>query len=251
VITKTCGLPDEDLVNFDIQGVAMIISMKVLGKVSFSKLSSIIFLSVCVLLCSSSRAQTSPDTQTVKLTFEVSSHHPESPVQIEQIEIDGKSVPFGTPVEVSAAWMQKMVVFVKNVSPKSVVQGGLILTFPETGSGNSGDPMVASLASIGQRPKNTIYSPDGTPAAASDAQNPPINVPTNQLLRFTFSDDSAMKFASQKAPQITRVRVGLGTFFFEDSTAWNVGVFSAPGIVPGTWDQISLHQFLNGGKLQN
>lgn len=180
-----------------------------------------------------------------EIVFHTFKRETDSPVFIDHLEIDGKFIPMDTPVRVKPGWLSKLVVVVENSSPKTVVEGGVQVDFPETGSGTTDSPILATASNVGQYPSWAKYRSDGT--IQNLPHRPEIKVPAGGTLDFTLPDASTEGTeaeAQRRVGQVTRVTIKLLRFYFQDSSAWaRGGYFWVPDKQPGKSKRISVAEF--------
>ena len=189
------------------------------------------------------QAKTAPRSEIVFHTWE---RQADWPVYIDHLELDGKFIPWDTPVPVEQGWLKKLVVVVENSSPKTVVEGGVQIDFPETGLGTPNSPILATASNLGQYPSYARYL--SARRIQKWPQRPAIKVPPGGTLDFPFPDaaiEGTEAEARRKVGQVTKVTVKLLGFYFEDSSLWMSNDFFMPGTQPGKWKRVSAQEFLD------
>src|ERR1035437_10319499 len=141
------------------------------GTVSFLGLSlfGLLTLNVAAQAPTQSVANDAPTEVPFHLAFMTRN----APVQITHVMLGDKEVPLDTPVPVSGMWVRNISVVVQNISPKVIVQGGIILTSPETGDGSSSKPTLSTILSLGRYPPHAFIQRDGTDKAITGRPLPP------------------------------------------------------------------------------
>jgi hypothetical protein len=175
------------------------------------------------------------------------------PVSVVGITMNGRPIQFNQPVRVQGNWIKTVVVTLRNVSPKPITRGGMLMSFLESGDGTSQNPYQASWSTQGREPKIIWYSPDGTYHAPAFAPTPlpPIRIPPGGLLRLSFAKDGdavQAKLAAKNVP-ITKATLSFQSFYFADDSRWTGGQYSLPPRkFPGHWTFLTKEQFFQGSK---
>jgi hypothetical protein len=167
------------------------------------------------------------------------------PIAVTRVLLDGKAVPWDSPVQVSGDWMGRIVVEVENISARDMVFGELILTYPETGAGIPGSPIVSSISNVGRESATALRLKDGTSRPMPDwmRRHSEIRVPPGGTMRFEFGPDDTQADAYRLAGQIHTVNVKPRTFYFADGSKWSGGTFMNPAPPPTLWEEAPREQF--------
>jgi|HubBroStandDraft_1064217.scaffolds.fasta_scaffold164937_2 hypothetical protein len=99
------------------------------------------------------------------------------PVAIREVAIDGQPIRLDRPVRVQGSWLRTMTVTLRNVSPKTIVQGGINLVFPESGDGSEAHPFEACWSQQGQVPKIVYLGRDGYTCLLDTTSSSRSNLP--------------------------------------------------------------------------
>ena len=180
----------------------------------------------------------------VKFTLDVPGRQP--PIAVTRVLLDGKAVPWDSPVQVSGDWMGRIVVEIQNISARDMVFGELILLYPETGEGVPGSPITSSLANVGREPGTAFRVKDGTTRPMPDwmRRRSEIRIPPGGTMRFEFGpDDTQIAEAYRLAGQIHIVKVNPIRFYFADGSRWSGGTFMNPAPAPTLWEEAPREQF--------
>src|SRR5579862_1817358 len=80
-----------------------------------------------------------PEAQAADITFSLgdASRSATWPVAVREVAIDGKPIRLDRPVHVEGSWLRTVTITLRNISPKTIVSGGIGLVFPESGDGSS------------------------------------------------------------------------------------------------------------------
>jgi hypothetical protein len=168
------------------------------------------------------------------------------PVAVREVAIDGKPIRFDRPVHVEGAWLRTVTVTLRNVSPKTIVQGGINLVFPESGDGSAAHPFEACWSQQGKVPKIVYLAHDGYRLPPGYDLQEPLQLAPGADLRLTFSacgDGTQAKLAGQPIHQASFT---LTTFYFADDSRWSAQQYYLPPL-PGTrqWRRVTPSEFLH------
>jgi len=83
------------------------------------------------------------------------------PVAVREVAIDGKPIRLNRPVRLQGPWLRTVTITLRNVSPKTIVRGGIGLVFPESGDGSAAHPYEACWSEQGRVPKIVFLAHDG------------------------------------------------------------------------------------------
>jgi hypothetical protein len=167
------------------------------------------------------------------------------PVAIREVAIDGKPIRLDRPVNVQGSWLRTMTITLRNVSPKTIVQGGVDLVFPESGDGSAAHPFEACWSQQGQVPKIVYLAHDGYHLPPGYDLQPPLQLAPGADLQLTFSacgDATQAKLAGQPIHQAS---LTFTTFYFADDSRWSAQQYYLPPL-PGTrqWRRVTPNEFL-------
>ena len=176
-------------------------------------------------------------------------------VKVTRLLLDGKLVPFNSPVPVSGNWMGQIVVEIQNISAKEIVAGEILLLYPETGSGmpDSNSPIMSSVTRLGREPSTAFRLKDGTSRPVPDwmASSPEVRIPPGSTMRFEFGIDDTQAEAYRLAGQIHIVKVDPRFFYFGDGSKWQGGTFLSPVPPPALWQVAPTEQFFQNGGTES
>jgi hypothetical protein len=167
------------------------------------------------------------------------------------VTIAGRSIRLGQPITVTDKWLGTMVVTLRNISPKAIVQLGMYLTFPESGNGSEENPYEAVWTSLGIVPKVVYTDRNGHyhPPPSFGAEPAPLRVPPGGMIRVSFSKngDSVQAKLAEKHVAITKATLGFMTIYFADDSRWSAGTYLLPpSPVPGAWTIVTKEEFFRG-----
>jgi len=120
---------------------------------------------------------------------------------------------------VSGDWLGSVKVIVQNTSPPPIVYGTMVLSFPETGSGQQGNPIFNTVANLGRFPDIGLYRHEGTKATlpAFAAAAAPISIATGGQMEFDLTTNQADQPVAYKQAggQIIKVTLQFQDFHFD------------------------------------
>lgn len=194
-------------------------------------------------------------TATTRITFNLANAEPAAdwPVAVTQVAIGGRAIRPGQPIAVSGKWLGTTVVTLRNVSPKSIVQVGMDLTFPESGNGSPNNPFEAAWSSLGLVP-NVVYTDRNGQFHAPPsfgAQPAPIRIAPGAYFHLPFSKDgdTVQATLAKKGVPITKASLAFTTIYFADDSRWSAGVYYlAPHPAGGAWTRVTKEQFFSGTR---
>lgn len=197
------------------------------------------------LLSASVLAQTA-DTPSSEITFTLRdpARMATAPVAIRGISIDGRPLHLDRPLRVQGAWLRTVTITLANVSPKTIVSGGIGLVFPESGDGSSAHPYEAVQATQGRVPKIVWLGSDGYHLPPGwDAQKPWSFAP-GQTVRLSFTAYGDRVQAQLAGKAIHHADFAWETFYFADGSRWSAGMYALPP-VPGSrqWRMVTPEEF--------
>jgi hypothetical protein len=168
------------------------------------------------------------------------------PVAIREFAIDGKPIRFDRPVHVQGSWLRTVAVTLRNVSPKTIVQGGINLVFPESGDGSEAHPYEACWSQQGRVPKIVYLGHDGYHLPPGYDLLKPLQLAPGADLRLIFSacgDATQAKLAGQPIHQAS---LTFTSFYFADDSRWSAQEYFLPPL-PGTrqWRRVTPNEFLH------
>lgn len=189
-------------------------------------------------------------------SVEIDPQHRTDAVTITEVDVGTVSVQSGivigrgevqpvTPFQADDDWLNNTSIVLLNRTNKTIVWGQITLAFPETGAGTAGDPQRVAKITVGQLPPTAVVTRAGQPVAQLPTTRPPLNFGPGQRMTLRLSDykdQIATALESIKpAGTLTKCRIHLTAFFFEDGLRWD-GSYSVPDPErPGKYKQ------MNGG----
>jgi hypothetical protein len=178
---------------------------------------------------------------------------PTAPVKITHVFLGNDEIPLDTPVPVKGMWVRNIKVIVENICPKEIIEGGITILFPETGTGTPDSPILTTGANLGKYPENAFLQRDGTNPKPHNYNPTPISIPPGGKMTFeqTANADFDQARANKMAAQITTVQIKLDSFYFSDGSIWRAHVFFMPKPLPIVWEQITPEEFFHGNPLTN
>ena len=168
------------------------------------------------------------------------------PVAVQMVAIGGRPIRLGSPVPVPDGWASTATITLRNVSPKTIVSGGIVLVFPEPGDGTEAHPRAACWPiQQGQVPKLVWLGRDGVYHLPPgwDRQKP-LNLAPGTAIRLTFTSCGRDTDATLASGRIHQALLTFETFYFADGSRWSAGQYALPPL-PGTrsWRMVSKEEF--------
>ena len=203
------------------------------------------------LLSASAFAQPAAPHSDITFTLRDPGRMATAPVAIRGITIDGRPLRLDRPVRVQGEWLHTVVVSLTNVSPKTIVSGGIGLVFPESGDGSSAHPYEAEWSTLGRVPKIVWLGRDGYHLPPGWAAQKPWHFAPGQTVRLTFAADGDAVQARLAGQAIHRGDFVWETFWFADDSRWSAGMYALPP-VPGSrqWRMVTPEEFLRSARRQ-
>lgn len=206
---------------------------------------------LCLIGFLSPAARAQPQVPATRITIDLRNAQPPAnwPVAVTGVAIAGRPVPFGRPITVSGKWLAQTVVTLRNISPKAVIQVGVVLTFPESGDGSHERPYEAAWSTLGRVPRVVYIDRNGVYHPPFGAQPAPLRVPPGGSIRLSFSRDGdavQTKLADMRVP-LTKATLSFTTVYFADDARWSAGeYYLAPHPAPGSWTRVTKEEFFHG-----
>lgn len=76
-------------------------------------------------------AQAQPSTSSITFTLPDAGRSGDWPVAVQRVAIGGRPIRLDNPVRVQNGWVLTATITLRNVSPKTIVSGGMGFVFPE------------------------------------------------------------------------------------------------------------------------
>jgi hypothetical protein len=175
-----------------------------------------------------------------------------SPIKITKISLGNREVTPDVPVTVNGQWMRDISVDVQNTSPKNIIQGGIVITYPETTKGDSSAPAVSSVANLGRYPDRIFMRSAGSmsPIPSTVQKTPQISIAPGQILHFTVGavGDNDQEAVDKLEVKITEVKIGFNAFFFADGSQWVAGDYLVPAPPPHKWKKVTSQEFFGSSS---
>lgn len=163
-------------------------------------------------------------------------------VMITEVTVGGQEVQCGlltgrrrvqpvAPFQAGSDWLKDMTIYIYNRTNKMIVAGHIVLGFPETKSGRSA-PQSAYLIGLGRIPQVDAFDGrTGRPLRINPNAKALAFAP-NQTLAIHVGDYISGIEASvaNRMPlfYVTKVRIYLGSFCFQDGMVWVAAQYSVP-----------------------
>jgi hypothetical protein len=190
-----------------------------------------------------------------QITFHLSAPRSSDPVKVTHVFLGDKEIPLDTPVMAAGMWLRNLRIVVQNISPKPVVEGGVSISFPETGDGSASRPISGLQVHLGRYPKTAFIQKDGSDKAIVGMLQPSeVNIPARAEMTFSpmlpDNADLVLSEARSKFSNISKVNLRLDTFYFGDGSKWVSSIFMLAVPPPVVWKIITPAEFF-GVSLPN
>lgn len=166
-------------------------------------------------------------------------------VMISNVSVAGKTVECGlfikppavvqpvTPFQAGSDWLQQMTISLINRTNKTILFGGILLHFLDTGDCSQAQPCVGAELHFGKRPAIDAYDGrTGQPLKPKHPEQPPLDWKPEQTIVVHVSDymDDIERRLSDLMPvtAVTKLNVYRGSFYFDDGMRWSLGSYSVP-----------------------
>jgi hypothetical protein len=175
------------------------------------------------------------------------------PVAVREVAIGGRPIRLGSPVRVQNGWVPTATITLRNVSPKTIVSGGIVLVFPEPGDGTAAHPRAACWpVQQGQVPKLVWLGRDGVYHLPPGwERQKPLELAPGAAIRLTFTSCGQDTDTTLASGRIHQAMLTFETFYFADGSRWSAGQYALPPL-PGTrsWRMVSKEEFIRGSGAQ-
>ena len=167
------------------------------------------------------------------------------PIAVRAVAIDGRPIRLDRPVRVQGPWLRTVTITLRNVSPKTIVRGGIGLVFPEVGDGSHAHPYEACWSEQGRVPKIVFLAPDGYHLPPGYDLQKPLHLAPGADLRLAFSTCGDAAQAKLADKPIHQASLSLVAFYFADNSRWSAQQYALPPL-PGTrqWRMVTPNEFL-------
>jgi hypothetical protein len=189
-----------------------------------------------------------PEPPAADITFAIrdANHTDTWPVSVREVAIDGKPIHLGASVHVQGLWISTVTITLRNVSPKTIVRGGIGIIFLEAGDGSAAHPFEACWSEQGQVPKIVYLAPDGYHLPPGYDMQKQLHFAPGADLRLTFSSCGDATQAKLAGQPIHQASLTFTTFYFADDSRWSAQQYYLPPLT-GTrqWRRATPAEFLH------
>jgi len=196
-------------------------------------------------------AQSQTPTSVITFTPPDADRSADWPVAIQTVMIGGRPIQLGGPVRVRAGWVPTATITLRNISPKVIVSGGVLLVFPEPGDGTEAHPRAACWpVQQGQVPKLVWLGRDGEYHLPPGwERQKPFHVAPGAAVRLTFASCGQGTDAALASGRFHQALLSFETFYFADGSRWSARQYALPP-PHGThaWSLVSREEFLRSAK---
>jgi hypothetical protein len=174
-----------------------------------------------------------------------------APVKVLSVMEGDRDIPLDTPFPVHGMWLRDIKVVLQNTSTKTIVSGGVILSYPETGDGTPQRPLITTALIRGRRPDHAYMRKDGTLTPRHEEGSPsvPLAFAPGATLTLTVGaklGDLNQATITQAAGNVSRVTIQLTEYYFDDASMWISGNYFAAEPPPERYRKVTLQEFSSG-----
>jgi hypothetical protein len=196
-------------------------------------------------------AQAASSPSAITFTLPDAERSADWPVAVQAVSIGGRPIQFDRPIRVQNGWELTATITLRNVSPKTIVSGGMGFVFPEPGDGTAAHPRAACWSvQQGQVPKLVWLGRDGVYHLPPgwDHQKP-LQLAPGAAIRLTFTSCGQDTDTALASGRIHQAVLSFLTFYFADGSRWSAGQYALPPL-PGTrsWRMVRRDEFLRSAK---
>ncbi len=206
---------------------------------------------VAVAFAASSLAVFAQQTSAITFSIENAAYRQSWPISVGSITIEGRPIHLDQPVQVQDGWERTATITLRNISPKPIVSGGIVLVFPEPGDGTEAHPRAACWpVQQGQVPKLVWLGRDGTYHLPPGwERQTPLRFAPGTEMRLTFTSCGTDTDATLASGRIHHAVLTFETFYFADGSRWSADQYALPPL-PGTrqWRMVSKEEFFASAK---
>jgi len=196
-------------------------------------------------------AQAPRSTPAITFTLPDAGRSADWPVTVRVVAIGGKPIPLDSPVRAQNGWEPTATITLRNVSPKTIVSGGMGFVFPEPGDGTAAHPRAACWSvQQGQVPKLVWLGRDGVYHLPPGWEHQkPLQLAPGAAIRLTFTSCGQDTDTALASGRLHQALLSFMTFYFADGSRWSAGQYALPPL-PGTrsWRMVSRDEFVRSAK---
>jgi hypothetical protein len=153
-----------------------------------------------------------------------------APVIVSTVTLNGVAITPGKPFVADDDWLKNMTIVITNRSPKTIVDGWLLLALPETGDGTRTNPEIAQQIQFGQLPESARHTASGKTLDPSFYE--PMSLSPHQQLTIPLAPFVATLRRNVETKgsfsAVSTILVQLSVFYFNDDTKWDNGTYEKP-----------------------
>ena len=194
------------------------------------------------LFLSAVLSATSAAAATVSRSIEVDPQHRSDAVLITEVDVGPSSIQCGivigprevqpvTPFPADDDWLKDTRIVLLNRTNKTIAFGQVTLAFPETGTGATASPQKVFTIHLGRLPANVVaVRQGGQPAPQSAPLHSSLSFGPGERITLRLADyTDQLRAAMDGIPltALTKCRIHLGSFIFDDGLRWD-GTYSLP-----------------------
>ncbi len=196
-------------------------------------------------------AQVQPPSSAITFTLPDAGRSADWPVAVQGVAIGGRPVRLDRPVRVQNGWERTATIRLRNISPKTIVSGGMGFVFPEPGDGTEAHPRAACWSvQQGQVPKLVWLGHDGVYHLPPGwERQKPLQIAPGTAIRLTFTSCGEDTDTALASGRLHQALLTFETFYFADGSRWSAEQYALPPL-SGTrsWRMVSRDEFLRSAK---
>ena len=195
-------------------------------------------------------AQAQPSTSAITFTLPDADRSADWPVAVRMVAISGRPIRLDRPVRMQNGWVRTATITLRNVSPKTIVSGGMGFVFPEPGDGTQAHPRAACWSvQQGQVPKFVWLGHDGYHLPPGWERQKPLQLVPGTAIRLTFASCGEDTDTAVASGRLRQAVLTFETFYFADGSRWSAEEYALPPLA-GTrsWRMVDRDEFLRSAK---
>jgi len=206
-----------------------------------------------LILTTAGFTQRNASVSVLTFTLPQASRSANWPVAVGRIGIGSRPIRLDRAVRVRNGWVETATITLRNISPKTIVSGGMGFVFPEPGDGTEAHPRAACWSEQqGQVPKLVWLGRDGQYHLPPGwERQKPLHLAPGAAIRLRFASCGEDTDTALASGRLHQALLTFETFYFADGSRWSAQQYALPPL-PGTrsWRMVSREEFLRSAKGQ-
>jgi hypothetical protein len=196
-------------------------------------------------------AQARPPNSVITFTLPDAGRGADWPIAVRTVAIGGRTIRLDRPVQVQNGWVPTATITLRNVSPKTIVSGGMGFVFPAAGDGTQARPRAACWpVQQGQVPKLVWLGRDGVYHLPPGwERQKPLQLAPGAAIRLTFTTCGQDTDTTLAGGRLRQAVLTFETFYFADGSRWSAEQYALPPLA-GTrsWRMVRRDEFVRSAK---